>query len=1131
MCRYILLSVFFSISCYAQNTNISNTTINTCDAIIYDDGGPSGDYTETNYTMTVCAATGTDLYFTINALRLGSNTFGSDTDDLIIYEGSDTTGAVLFDSNTNSPQNIYDTNATCITIQFIAISPGVFETEVADGFEIVISCTIPETCNDGILNNGELFVDCGGPNCTPCISTDVCEGSIVSNGDFETTISVVCGAAPDTGFGSTNQIPRLWYDQTPVENWFGTAIRIDNDISFPTSDYFANCTNTGSIGCMDGSGSVGYWAHFSGGQQSEYIQTLLNEPLEAGEEYCISIRASTRRGRTEGGADTDKLAFWFHNNTYASGNGFVEYDNDNGGQTFMGTGSLVNGSPQVINPSGQMITEECQDFNYSFCADGGEQYLMVGNFTPGDSDSGQAEYVSVDNLVVRKSCPLSFDMVINDGGGTTNCTGSCITLTAAPSNQGGGCEVTNDFTYQWLEDGVILPGETNDTIEICPSGSNVTYTVQVTYNAGCRSITLPFDYEVNCCNSNAGGDGTLDNCSSDTIVNLFDLLSGTPDTGGIWSGPSVLTNGDQGTFDPSINTSGIYTYTVSGTNCSDAANIEVTINDTPELTIESINCSSDGSTYNVAITPNPNTANITTSSGTVSGNAIIDIPSGVNITISLDNNGCNDSFDITSPDCGGCGVINNPTNPNNPTICEGSLSIELTVEVPAGIEVNWYTSETEVTPVFTGIPFTPAQTDPGEYTYYAEAFESATSCSSNRIPVTLTILANPIVDVVTDIEVCERYILPSLTVGNYYTATNGGGSLLNVGDEIITSQTIYIYAESGTTPNCSDEAVLNITINPLPNPIAPVSDSDQFCGSFPLPPIIAEQSYFTGPNGTGNQLNPGDLIVSSQTLYLQEISARGCISEVEFFVNITNEGEVELPSGGICIDASEDDSFIVLDTFLSTDDYSFEWTFNGTIIPEEIDSSIIATEPGEYMVTFTNSSSAACSGVATTSIEAITGPEDLILELSFGQFANNNSIIATVIGSGQYEYSLDGGPIQDDNVFQNVSLGLHQVTAFDKNNCGEITREIFVIGFPDFFTPNNDGNHDYWNVIADFDIPDMDIFIFDRYGKLLAQVDPNDPLGWDGTYNNINQPATDYWFTAQYKDGSASYRGHFSLIR
>ena len=62
------------------------------------------------------------------------------------------------------------------------------------------------------------------------------------------------------------------------------------------------------------------------------------------------------------------------------------------------------------------------------------------------------------------------------------------------------------------------------------------------------------------------------------------------------------------------------------------------------------------------------------------------------------------------------------------------------------------------------------------------------------------------------------------------------------------------------------------------------------------------------------------------------------------------------------------------------------------------------------------------------------------------------------------------------------------------------------------------------------------ILIFDRYGKLLKQIDENSP-GWDGTFNGRQLPSSDYWFKLEYdRDDqgvvvASTTRKHFTLLR
>ncbi len=64
------------------------------------------------------------------------------------------------------------------------------------------------------------------------------------------------------------------------------------------------------------------------------------------------------------------------------------------------------------------------------------------------------------------------------------------------------------------------------------------------------------------------------------------------------------------------------------------------------------------------------------------------------------------------------------------------------------------------------------------------------------------------IDTLNDV-ITNSFTLPTLTYGNYYTATGGNGTLLNAGDVITTSQTIYIYNE---TVCDSNETSFNVFI-------------------------------------------------------------------------------------------------------------------------------------------------------------------------------------------------------------------------------------------------------------------------------------------------------------------------------
>lgn len=89
-----------------------------------------------------------------------------------------------------------------------------------------------------------------------------------------------------------------------------------------------------------------------------------------------------------------------------------------------------------------------------------------------------------------------------------------------------------------------------------------------------------------------------------------------------------------------------------------------------------------------------------------------------------------------------------------------------------------------------------------------------------------------------------------------------------------------------------------------------------------------------------------------------------------------------------------------------------------------------------------------------------------------------------------------------------------------------ITLEDYII--PKYFTPNNDGFHDFWNVY-DATNSISDILIFNRYGKLLKSINSNSN-GWNGTFNGQPLRSDDYWYQIRFNTGEV-LKGHFTLKR
>mgnify|MGYP002639724285 CR=1 FL=1 len=208
-------------------------------------------------------------------------------------------------------------------------------------------------------------------------------------------------------------------------------------------------------------------------------------------------------------------------------------------------------------------------------------------------------------------------------------------------------------------------------------------------------------------------------------------------------------------------------------------------------------------------------------------------------------------------------------------------------------------------------------------------------------------------------------------------------------------------------------------------------------------------------------------------------------------------------------------------------DYTYEWFFNGTstgVTTYFIDIN----EIGSYEVEVTDINNCTVSRTITV----LESTSAIINEILIEEGTYNNTVVINVSGAGDYEYALDDpfGDYQDSNILTNVFPGFHTVYVQDKNGCKIVFEEIAVLGFPKFFTPNNDSANDTWKafgVNATYH-SSIDIQIFDRFGKLIKRLGYTDE--WDGSYNGDILPSSDYWFVARLSDGRI-YRGHFTLKR
>lgn len=142
--------------------------------------------------------------------------------------------------------------------------------------------------------------------------------------------------------------------------------------------------------------------------------------------------------------------------------------------------------------------------------------------------------------------------------------------------------------------------------------------------------------------------------------------------------------------------------------------------------------------------------------------------------------------------------------------------------------------------------------------------------------------------------------------------------------------------------------------------------------------------------------------------------------------------------------------------------------------------------------------------------------------------------IYVTVGTSPFKYVLDSKYTYDSDVIENLSIGDHTILVTDANTCAS-TGAFSIIPVPIepmvYFSPNDDGINDVWNVKGLEYYPTAIVQIFDRYHKLLYSAKAADFSGWDGTYNGHPMPMTDYWFVIINEELDKIMSGHFTLKR
>ena len=514
---------------------------------------------------------------------------------------------------------------------------------------------------------------------------------------------------------------------------------------------------------------------------------------------------------------------------------------------------------------------------------------------------------------------------------------------------------------------------------------------------------------------------------------------------------------------------------------------------------------------------------------------------------------------------------------NNGSSCgPGTVTLNATASAE---QVYWFASETDNVPLHTGTSFsTPVLTQTTSYFVLA----AAPGCTSGaRKEVIASVYEIPVINKQAELKNCdEDGVSDGFTDFNlreaesliysgstalqftyYLTAADAAAKTNAVNPSPFNNATAsVVYARAENTDGCFEIATISLQVSTTAFPAGysytlTACDTDQsndglstfdlteasqaLIGQFPAGQNLRVQYYH---NLSDAQLENNEVLPQNnyrnqtpvnETLFVRVESEDngacfGIGPHLQLVVNARPEFSLN-PAEILCTNLGP----ISLSVQNPDGVYSYEWRNSQNQVVGN-GPSIEITQGGTYSVTGT--STFGCTSFPETVNVTESSVADIdINDIQVTDNTENNTITIlnnnNELGIGLYEYALDdpNGPYQTEPVFENVAPGMHLVYVRDQNQCGLTSVEVPVIGFPKFFTPNNDGYYDTWQVLGITSQPNSTIYIFDRYGKVMTELKPQD-LGWDGSYNGKQMPSSDYWFLVNLQDGRI-VKGHFSLIR
>jgi gliding motility-associated-like protein len=370
---------------------------------------------------------------------------------------------------------------------------------------------------------------------------------------------------------------------------------------------------------------------------------------------------------------------------------------------------------------------------------------------------------------------------------------------------------------------------------------------------------------------------------------------------------------------------------------------------------------------------------------------------------------------------------------------------------------------------------------------------------------------------------------------------------------VVSPTVTTVYSLTITNGLCS--TTFAETVTPLTGPTVDAGPAVlNYCGNGAIK-LMATHGNSTSikwsdhPNFPNPLLSTTDSLIVSPTqgtnYYVQVTSADGCTARDTVRVNPDALGIQALsPNLKICKGGTTGLNVSVINPN-PNDQLTYQWSPN---LPGVSNPTVSPSINTTYHVTVTNQNGCKDTtsfhvSVSSLAVTAHASPDTVFEGQQFTLTATTNN----PSGNGvSYHWSPSDSL---ESPHQSTTLGtikettVFTVVANDDNGCPDTAHVTVYIRsdecvepyvfVPLAFTPNNDGNNDFFMVRA-VKIKKLRFIVWNRWGEILYETTQPESKGWDGTYNGKELTPDAYpWYLELYCENGAVYqkKGNVTLLK